>query len=423
MTEQEIHLIAMPYVAGTVRGALQWGMHSDVTGRIVVLDHVDTAKFVTLPAGFIVIEGAPLSHAMVPLLGTGVPTVIVRADQASSLEDGAEVALDGETGVVTSRTGSSVKLQQGGIGVESKVTPDGVTVHLRASARNDAAAQRAVTSGAEAIGLVRTEFFTPDDGSIPDAEFYRHAFRALCEAAAPLPVTFRLADIAVDKLPAWLPRLNGVDSVLGLQGVRLYAHEPMRSVYRAQLAVLDELSTHFDLRVLIPYVTGYEELQYWVEDVRQRLSGPIAIGVMAETPAATLQIADWLRVADFSAVGCNDLMQCLFGANRDRPELSEYLDPWSPSLYRFMRLIAAAAQHQTQYIQLCGVLPQLPGILPILLGLGYRIFSVEAVMLPRLRRTIAATTMSEARLLAEHVCDARGSREVRKLLGKSRAHR
>ena len=92
--------------------------------------------------------------------------------------------------------------------------------------------------------------------------------------------------------------------------------------------------------------------------------------------------------------------------------------PGTPTLYRFLRQVADAVQGRLDAVQLCGVLPQLPGIMPLLLGLGYRAFSVEATMLPYLRQTIANTHTAEARLLAEGVCLARSSAAVRKLLGE-----
>lgn len=116
------------------------------------------------------------------------------------------------------------------------------------------------------------------------------------------------------------------------------------------------------------------------------------------------------------ALGCNDLMQCLFGADRDRPELRRYLDPYAPALFRFLNQVVEAAPDHIHRIQLCGVLPQLPGILPVLAGLGFRVFSVEATSLEHLRQTISATSMHAARALAASVCAARTSAQVRKLL-------
>ena len=130
-----------------------------------------------------------------------------------------------------------------------------------------------------------------------------------------------------------------------------------------------------------------------------------------------MDMAHCSDTADFVAIGCNDLMQGLFAADRDRPELASYLDPYAPLLYRFLRQLAEAADEQLQRVQLCGVLPQLQGVLPVLLGLGYRAYSVDAVHIPYLARIIGGLQSTHADQLAARICAARTSREVRALLG------
>jgi phosphoenolpyruvate-protein kinase (PTS system EI component) len=88
-------------------------------------------------------------------------------------------------------------------------------------------------------------------------------------------------------------------------------------------------------------------------------------------------------------------------------------------LYRFLQQTADAVKDRINAVQLCGVLPQLPGILPLLLGLGYRVFSVEATLLPHLWSTIADTHTEEARMLAERVCRANSSTAVREIMGQT----
>jgi len=230
-------------------------------------------------------------------------------------------------------------------------------------------------------------------------------------------VTSRWRDVAAEKKPPWMPTIDSVGGALGLQGVRLDGIEPMKSVCQAQLMAIKSLSDRYDIRVLIPYLVRHEELRYWVNLIRQQLSKPLPLGAMAETPASALDLANWFDLVDFVAIGCNDLMQCLFAADRDRGELRTYLDPYAPLLWRFMQQIAIAAEARLDRIQLCGVLAQLPGVLPILLGLGYRVFSVEAKFLPYLQRTITTTNVADARKLALQICAAKESAEVLELLG------
>jgi phosphoenolpyruvate-protein kinase (PTS system EI component) len=354
MTTPAIHIIGMPYVPGVARGRLQEGMQDNPAGKIVMLEQPPTDPFELPPAGFVMVDGAPLSHSQIPLLGSGVPGIMITRSQTRGLQAGMEVILDGTTGLLT--TDLSVPVFPGVSPVTGAVsaTQDGVSISLRVSARSQQSVQCAVESGAEGIGLLRSEFLSPQSGRSPDAAFYRYAFRKLCETAAGLPLTIRLFDVAASKRPSWLSLSPADAGVLGRQGVRLYADEPVHGIYRAQLQAIAELAPEFAVRILLPYVADLEELQYWRDDVNRLLDCPVTIGAMAETPAAALELREWLEVVEFAAIGCNDLMQCLFGANRDHPELQRYLDPHAPVLYRFLRQVADALDDRIDAVQLCG---------------------------------------------------------------------
>jgi len=411
-------LHGMPYVPGVVRGVLRRGSAAAAPGSIAIHSPLDRPPPLSA-AGFIVVEGAPFSHSMIRLRAAGVPIVIVDAAQAAQLADGMEVVLDGARGLVTDELEGAAayvppEVPQPG---KSVTTADGVVVQLRASVADAVGARAAVQAGAGAIGLVRSEFLLPAGGGVPDAAFYQSAFTELCEAAAPLPVTLRLLDVAPDKTPPWLTVIEAAGGALGLQGARLFALEPVRGVVDAQLAALDALGARFPLQVLIPYLVRHAELRHWAEYVRERLSQPLAIGAMVETPAGMLEMQSWFDTADFVAIGCNDVMQCLFGADRDRPELRAYLDPYAPPLFRSLKDAAGGAADHLERVQLCGLLPQLQGVLPILIGLGYRAFSVDAPLVPHLAQTVRALSLAEACALGDAVCRAGDSQDVVAALG------
>lgn len=416
----QLEIAGMPFVPGIVRGTLHHVAKQNVADHIVILQQQDIERVTESPLGFVVIEGAPFSHTMIRFMSMGKPTIIVSALQAKQLEEGMEVMLNGTTGWLSTNLSEVVEPEPDTRRLSTAAplkTADGVTVHLRASVRTAMAAKHCRQAGAEAVGLVRSEFLLPHNDSIPDVAFYTDAFGQICEAATPLPVTIRLLDLAADKIPAWMPALDSVGGALGLQGVRLYGIEPMKQVYQAQLSAINNLSQQYDIRVLIPYLVRYEELNHFVNLIRQHLANSIPLGAMAETPASVLDMPNWFDLVDFVAIGCNDLMQCLFAADRDRPELRAYLDPYAPLLWRFMYQIASAAGVHLEKVQLCGVLAQLPGVLPLLLGLGYRAFSVEAVLLPHLQAIISTTKVVEAQQLVQKIRAMKNSHEVLHLLG------
>ncbi|BAZ93061.1 phosphoenolpyruvate-protein phosphotransferase [Thiohalobacter thiocyanaticus] len=416
-SEPIIH--GMPYFPGRAAGRLHTRPDSLTGQHIALITPGDIRHITGLPAGFLIVEPTPFSHAMITLLGLGIPTVLIEAGQAQALQTGMPVGIDGMTGEIginagiPARHAPSPRQRRPGARLN---TVDGTRVRLLASVRSAAAARQAAAAGASGIGLVRSEFLSPQDGTIPDADFYRRSFRDLLDAAAPLPVTVRLLDLAADKLPAWLPPTPRLGEPLGLQGVRLYHTRPIQQVIRDQLTALAELADTHSIRLLLPFIVRLEELQCWQTMARRRLPDSVRIGAMAETLAAVLDIPHLLDSADFVAIGCNDLMQAVFSADRDEPVLRHYLDPYAPVLFRLFRQIAASAGERLERIQLCGVLAQIQGVLPVLLGLGYRNFSVDAPFIPHLADTIAGISLSDCEALAADICTARTTQQSLEIL-------
>ena len=417
LSKQEI--TGMAYVPGTARGVLT---HTPRPGAIWLARQSELRTFSASPAGAVVVDGAPFSHVMINLLSHGIPTVLVSAAQAATLTEGAAVVLDGARGrVLAAATPTEALTPIPPIPLHGRAvhTADNVAVQLCASVRSADGARRARSLGAAAIGLVRSEFLVPESGDPPDANYFARAFAALCEAAHPLAINIRLIDIAADKCPAWLGESAKLIGPIGFQGARLYASEPVAGVYRAQLAAIARLPTHYRVRLIVPYIVSIDELRQLRAEIAARLPEALLVGAMAETPAAALEIAEFCEVADFVALGTNDLMQCLFAADRDEPALAHYLDPHAPVLYRFLRTVAQNAGAQLLRVQVCGVLAQLAGGLPLLLGLGYRVFSVDPVVIPWLAATVARLDTTRAAALADAACAARTSDEVRSLLAEN----
>ncbi len=417
---------ATPFAPGVVQGVIRHVLSELAPDSLLVVaqDQLDPFKLHTLmskrPAGLVISNGAPFSHPMIRLLSLGVPVVIVSTQQAKALPAGADALLDGGNGIICAvDAGETIPRSMAPVSPRPGtplLTADGEAVELRASVGDARGAANALHHGAASLGLVRSEFLLPADGGVPDADFYQAALRTICEAAHPLAVTVRLLDLAADKRPPWLQPIAGMMGTLGLQGARLYDIEPVRSAFLAEVEAIARLAPDFELSLLIPYVVLPEEFRHWRQEIENRLPVPMAVGSMAETPAAAFGIADLLAEADFVALGCNDLMQCLFAADRDLPQLRGLLDPYAPVLFRFLRQVAEAAREHISRVQVCGLLSQLPHILPVLLGLGYRAFSVDPYFIPFLARSVRQTDTQAAAAQATAICGARDAASVRLLL-------
>jgi phosphoenolpyruvate-protein kinase (PTS system EI component) len=423
MTKDSIHITGLPFFPGMAVGRLQKGNRGDIAGRILLISQREMSGYRTLPAGFIVVEAVPFSHTMIGLFGLGVPTVMISAEQAGRLKQDTQLMIDGTRGLITNDLTAALtsirpsdELLQNSNAGQAVLTTDGEPVNLLASVRQASVARQARELGAKAIGLVRTEFLLPEHERVPDKSFYRRAFRDICEAAAPLSVTFRLLDVASDKIPPWMAGKGIIGQALGMQGVRIYNIEPVAAVIEAQLEVLAELSNTFSIRVLLPFLARVEEYDYWLHLIRPRLPAAVSIGAMAETPAMVLDIGHLIGHADFVAIGCNDLMQSVFVADRDQAELRHYLDPYAPLLYRLFSQVAEQAGEGLNQVHLCGVLAQMQGVLPVLLGLGYRNFSVDAPFIPHLAKRISTISKADCEKLASQVIAADTTQQVLELL-------
>jgi phosphoenolpyruvate-protein kinase (PTS system EI component) len=398
-----------------VRGRLS---REPATRDVLLADHAILRCLSDSPAGCVLLDAAPFSHASIGLLSRGIPTVMVGTAEASRLREGLEVVLDGAVGRILPADVDPSALTAAPPPLPGDLrTLDGEAVALRASVRSAAAARLAHDQGMAGIGLVRTEFLLPDSGATPDRAFYAEAFAAVLASAQGLPVTLRLLDLAPDKHPPWASSL-GKSSPLGLHGSRLYGHPRIRSVVEDQLRALTSLSGRFAFDLLVPNVDSvaqFRRLQAWI---REFLADPgIGVGAMLETTGAALAADGFLAATDLIGFGLNDLMQSLFGADRDLPEVRTRLDPYSPALYRFLRMAAELAGPNVHRLQLCGILPQLPGVMPVLLGLGYRTFSVDVAHAPYLACTVAMRSAADDRRLAEAVGSAASAQAVADLLG------
>ena len=417
-----------PFAYGQGQGIIQRNPTAPAPDHLMLLTASQIEDFLQVcstkrcrVAGLIVIGGGPLSHPMISALSMGQPIVVISSEQARAIADQAELVIDGGTGSIKTVEQSCLppttvtpEPPQTGTPIQ---TADGQAVALRVSIGTLESAQSAVENGATAIGLLRSECFYPQDGRQPAVDFYAEIFGQICRIAQGLKVAVRLLDIAPDKLPPWLDSTSAQQSPLGLRGVRLYDKEPIRSVVHAQVAALEQLASQYDVSILLPFITCLEEFLERRNQIEDLLLSPMAVGAMAETPIAVLSMGELLQHTSLVGIGCNDLMQYLFAADRDIAEVGALLNPYHPALFRLLHQAAQSAGEDIDRIHLCGLLSQVPGVLPALLGLGFRAFSVEPRLLPYLAEVVRNTDTDIAAAQAMAVCAAADARDVRTLLG------
>ena len=400
--------------------------------------------------GVIAASLGPTSHAAVLLRAAGVPVVDgVSPGQlrAAGLDDGAEVALDGGTGVVWTRVNEALRrelvarlgktaendpepersLTASPAGFPPVQTRDGRRIELAANVGSVADAQRAARAGAEAIGLVRTEFLFLDRAVAPTEDEQTEVLRALADALpAGAPVTVRTLDVGGDKplpyLAAGAPEAN---PFLGVRGLRLTLRR--RELFLTQLRAILRAGAgaRNPFRVMFPMVTDVDEVRRaraLLTEAHEALvradiphAWPLETGMMVEVPAAALNARALAAEVDFFSVGTNDLTQYTLAAERNHPALKNFADALHPAVLRLIGTVVRAADRAGggRWVGVCGEAAADPLAARVFLGLGVRELSVGPAAVTATRRTIGETDYPAARTLARRALLAVSAEAVR----------
>jgi phosphotransferase system enzyme I (PtsI) len=419
-------------------------------GVIVVSDDLSPADVAQVKAGqvagFVTEAGSRTSHVAIMARSLEIPAVVgVGAGLVEQVPDGALLAVDGRGGELWIEPPPEVLeeferrrhqfrllarhlLRYAELPAETR---DGVRVFLHGNIAVREEVADCLRYGAEGIGLYRTEFLFMNRTALPDEEEQFESYREILEAVAPHGVVIRTLDLGGDKLPSHVAFHGEANPVLGVRGIRLSRRRC--EVFRIQLRALLRASAYGRLRILLPMVSGLEELAFAraeLETVRQelerrrtRVGEGVELGVMVETPAAAM-IADLLaRHADFLSIGTNDLLQYTLAVDRGNEHVAYLYEPLHPAHLRLIERICQAGRRRGVVVGMCGEMANDPLHCWILLALGVGELSMAPSSLPLIKKIIRESTMAEARELYAEVLDLGSAEEIRQVVASALASR
>ncbi len=402
------------------------GLANAPVGVIVVADDLAPADVAQVSrehiAGIVTEGGSRTSHVTIIARSLGIPAVVgTGAGLARALADGALVIVDGRSGRVlvepepgviadyAKRRADFTRLGRDSLRYVDlpAETRDGAKVALLANVDLVEEIPDALRYGAEGIGLYRTEFLFLNRSDLPDEDEQVAAYRAILEAVAPRAAVIRTLDLGADKVPAGLGLHGEENPALGMRGIRLGHARP--EVFRTQLRALLRASPHGRLKVLLPMVSGIDELRTARAELgRARhelaargagVAAQVPLGVMIETPAAAV-IADLIAPeADFLSIGTNDLLQYTIAVDRTNEQVSYLYQPLHPANLRLIQRITHAARRAGIVAGMCGEMAGDPFYVWMLLALGVNELSMTAFSIPLLKRILRDSTLGEAREL------------------------
>ena len=400
-----------------------------VAGDILVTDNVAPAELVQLHGqgvlGIVTTGGSPLSHTAILARSLHIPLVIGATHALQKVNDGDVLVVDGGSGlVILEPDAQDLRAHRGRVTEyarerkqlyrlrrEPTRTTDGVDVKLWANAESRDDVAEAHSLGAAGVGLYRTEFLflhRPPELrlTLPDEDEQFRAYRDLVLGMTGRTVTIRTLDIGADKADnTGLALADEPNPALGLRGVRLsLAREPL---FRTQLRAILRATAYGPVRVLVPMVSGREEVmavRALMQDVQLELRAQghaiaeqVPLGAMIEVPSAALALPTFIDAIDFLSIGTNDLVQYLLAADRTNEALGELYSPLHPAVLRLMHTVIASARGKRKPVAVCGEIAGDPLFTPVLLALGLEEFSLHPGTLLEVRRAVRGLDLGRLR--------------------------
>jgi phosphoenolpyruvate-protein phosphotransferase (PTS system enzyme I) len=282
----------------------------------------------------------------------------------------------------------------------------------------------ALSLGAEGIGLFRTEFIFFQSQDLPTEEDHFKAYSQIAGRASPFPVYIRTMDIGGEKNLPQMKIEKEPNPALGLRAIRFSLKE--RQIFKTQIRAILRASVRKNVRILIPMITGIEEVEevkLIMEEVKQELRAGkvkfdenIQLGVMIEVPAAAAITDKLIKEVDYVSVGTNDLIQYYLAVDRTNELVSYMFNPLHPSVLRLLRFIISSAQEAGKEVTLCGEMAADPLSAIVLLGLGLRQFSMNPIFIPKVKKALRSVKVQTAEELVEEVMALRTAQEIEERL-------
>jgi len=397
-------------------------------------------------SSFITDVGGATSHTAILSRGMGIPAVLGLHNARQLIRDKEQLIVDGTRGVVIvnpdQRILDEYQLKKSQIEIERAklkllktaraTTLDKTKIDLLANIEEPSEVALAIESGAEGIGLFRTEFIFLGRGDMPGEEEQFEAYRKVVKGMEGRPVTIRTFDLGNDK--NLHTELSSSDRkrdnpALGLRSIRLSLAEP--KPFLAQLRAILRASRYGKIRILIPMLSHAHQIDQtlaMLEQAKSSLRGErvpfdenIEIGGMIEVPAAALAVGLFLRRLNFLSIGTNDLIQYTLAIDRSDEQVASLYDPLHPAVLMLLSHVISSGEKAGIPVSMCGELAGDPHMTRLLLGLGLRQFSMFPAQIPEVKQKIKQSDISEITPIVRRILKLEESAKIQEQIERLNA--
>ncbi len=410
---------------------------------IVVADDVTPADIILLHqqgvAAYITEFGGPLSHTAILARSLGIPAIVGLHHARRLLADDERIIVDGSAGHALAGPDDAAlafyKRRQmrdqryrrmlARLKTEPAISKDAQKITLLANIELPEDSAAAQESGAQGVGLYRTEFLYMNREASPDEEEQFNAYRRVLEAVKG-PVTIRTLDLGADKQVdssrSHAPTTS--NPALGLRAIRLCLKET--DMFRVQLRALLRASAFGQARIMLPMISNLQELRqsrHLITEVMAELDreglaydAQVPVGAMIEVPAAALAAPILARYADFFSIGTNDLIQYTLAIDRVDDEVNYLYDPLHPAVLNLIHMSIRSGAAAGIPVAMCGEMASDPRFTRLLLGLGLTEFSMHPASILEVKRIIMQSNIEQLRSQVARILASSELNEIHELL-------
>ncbi len=388
--------------------------------------------------GFITDRGGKASHTGIIAKALEIPAVIGVGDATARITNDDLIIVDGSAGKVivhpSDQTLIDYEEKKGSyerykavITRESHLeakTADGVRMQVMGNIELPEEVFAVINYGGDGIGLYRTEFQYLGRSQFPDEQELYEKYKDVVEVLTPKPVTIRTLDINGDKAMANAHGWQEPNPALGLRAIRYCLTKP--EVFKTQLRAILRAAAHGSVRILFPMIAAYFEIieaRRLLDEAAESLekdglpfNRDIEVGIMVEVPSMAIIMDLVAPEVDFFSIGTNDLIQYTLAIDRTNRQVAHLFQPLDPAILRLIKHIADVGRKTDTPVYMCGEMAARPLHIPLLLGLGIDVLSMNPQSIPAVKRMIRSINVKEARTFAKKVLKLKTARGVYELL-------
>jgi phosphotransferase system enzyme I (PtsI) len=391
--------------------------------------------------GFVTDVGGVTSHTAIVARSLAIPAIVGLHHAFQTISEGEMLIVDGERGVIVVNPDPVVLAEYRERQAELKAerqrlkrlkktraaTEDGTPIELFANIELPQDVGEVLDSGAEGVGLFRTEFMFLNRKDLPGEEEQFEAYKQVAQGMKGRPVVLRTLDVGADKA------MNGdgeahtmPNPAMGLRAIRFCLAEPQ--MFLTQLRAILRASHYGTVRILLPMVAHAHEIDQTLtliqqakaqlEERGQAYDRAIQVGGMIEIPAAALALPIFMRRLHFLSIGTNDLIQYTLAIDRTDDAVAHLYDPLHPAVLTLVANTIQTATRGGMPIAVCGEMAGDLQLTRLLLGLGLRNFSMHPSQLLPIKERILHTNLSEVQAAAQRVLRNTDPAKTRELLAR-----